>query len=323
MLSTELTRVLGIEHPIISAGMGGEAGPALAAAVSNAGALGSMGTIGVPPSRLREMIAQCRDATTKPWALNIVTFASAPFAEEDLALALEERPPVLTVSFGDSVPAIRRATEAGIPVIAQVQNAEAARVVLAERPAAIIVQGNEAGGHTGTRGTLSLAAQVLEVAGDVPVVLAGGIANGRGLAAALAMGAAGVTMGTRFKATEEFAGSPTQKAAIAASNGDNTAAAAVFDAPYPIDWPSGVVGRAMRSRFYEEWNGREADLRKKAAEMPPFALVGELARSPETEINWAGESSGLIAEILPAAEVVARTVREAAALLARLSVVRA
>ena len=323
MLSTQLTRALGIEHPIISAGMGGEAGPELAAAVSNAGALGSMGTIGVPPNRLRDMIAQCRAATTKPWALNIVTFASAPFAEEDLQVALDERPPVLTVSFGDSAPAIRRAKEAGIPVIAQVQNAEAARAVLAEGPLAVIVQGNEAGGHTGTRGTLSLAAQVLDLAGDVPVVLAGGIATGRGLAAALAMGAAGVVMGTRFKATPEFAGSPTQKAAIAASDGENTAAAEVFDAPYPIEWPAGVVGRAMRSKFYQEWNGREAEVRKRAAEMPPFALVGELSRSPDTEINWAGESSGLIGEILPAAEVVARTVREAEALLARLSVVRA
>jgi len=323
MLSTELTRALGIEHPIIQAGMGGEAGPALAAAVSNAGALGSMGSIGVPPGRLREMIAQCREATARPWALNVVTFESAPFAAEALDVALEARPPVLTLSFGDSVPAIRRAQDAGIPVIAQVQDFAAARRVLAERPAAIIVQGNEAGGHTGTRGTLSFAAQVLEVAGDVPVVIAGGVANGRGLAAALAMGAAGVVMGTRFKATEEFAGSSTQKQAIAASSGDNTDAAEVFDAPYPIQWPPGVVGRAMKSRFSEEWRGREAELREKAASLPPFALVGELSRSPETEINWAGESSGLVEAILPAGEVVRRTVAQAEELLARLAAVRA
>lgn len=322
MLTTELTRLLAIEHPIIQAGMGGEAGPTLAAAVSNAGALGSMGTIGVSPRAIRENIAACRDLTDRPWALNVITFDWAPFASEIVTIAIEERVPVITLSFGDPVPALRRCQDAGIPVIVQVQDFLGASAVIAERPAAIVVQGNEAGGHTGHRSTLSFAAQVLDAAEGVPVVLAGGIANGRGLAAALAMGAAGVVMGTRFKATLEFSGSPTQKAAIAASDGGNTMAAPVFDAPYPIKWPVGVVGRAMQSRFSAEWAGREAELRETAASMPPFAFVAELGRNPETEINWAGESSGLVDEILPAAEVVRRTVDEAEALLARLASVR-
>ena len=315
MLETELTRRLGISHPIIQAGMGGEAGPDLAAAVSNAGALGSMGSIGVPPKRLREMIARCRDLTAAPWAVNVVTFAAAPFAEEALDIILEERPPVATFSFGDSVPAMRRAQDAGTAVIAQVQGVDALRAVLEVRPLAVIVQGNEAGGHTGARGTLSFAAQALELAGDIPIVVAGGVGNGRGLAGALAMGAAGVVMGTRFKATEEFAGSATQKAAIIASDGSNTLAAEVFDAPYPFDWPAGVLGRAMRSRFSEEWSGRELLLRQTASSQQPFAFVGQLASSPETEINWAGESSGLVDAVLPASMVVERTVAEAERLL--------
>ena len=315
MLETELTRRLGIRHPIIQAGMGGDAGPALASAVSNAGALGSMGTIGVPPDAVRKMVAQCRAATANPWALNIVTFESAPFAAESLAIAIEERVPVITLSFGDPVSALRRCRDAGIPVIVQVQDFAAARAVLAESPLAIVVQGNEAGGHTGGRGTMSFAAQVLEAAGDIPVVVAGGIGNGRGLAAALAMGAAGVVMGTRFKATEEFVAPARMKQAIAASDGSNTSAAEVFDAPYPIQWPEGVVGRAMNNHFSEEWRGREAELRAKAASMPPFAFVGELARDPETAINWAGESSGLVDSILPAAMVVEQTVAEAERLL--------
>ena len=323
MLSTELTRLLGIQHPIVQAGMGGEAGPALAAAVSNAGALGSMGTIGVSPRAVRESIAACRDATPNPWALNVITFDWAPFAAEIVSLAIEERVPVITLSFGNPVPALRRCREAGIPVLVQVQDFQTARAVLAERPAAIIAQGNEAGGHTGHRSTLSFAAQVLDAAEGVPVIVAGGIASGRGLAAALAMGAAGVVMGTRFKATPEFSGSPTQKAAIAASEGGNTMAAAVFDAPYPIHWPEGVVGRAMRSRFSDEWTGREDALRENASAMPPFAFVMELGRDAETEINWAGESSGLIHDVVPAAEVVTRTVSEAEALLAQLAEVRA
>jgi nitronate monooxygenase len=319
MLETELTRRLGIRHPIIQAGMGGDAGPALAAAVSNAGALGSMGTIGVPPNAVREMVAQCRAATTSPWALNIVTFKSAPFAAESLDIAIEERVPVITLSFGEPIPALRRCRDAGIPVIVQVQDFTAALSVMAEKPLAIVVQGNEAGGHTGGRGTMSFAAQVLEAAGDIPVIVAGGVGNGRGLAAALAMGAAGVVMGTRFKATDEFIAPAPIKQAIAVSDGSNTSAAEVFDAPYPIQWPEGVVGRAMNNRFSQEWRGRETELRAKAASMPPFAFVGELARDPETAINWAGESSGLVDSILPAATVVERTVAEAEDLLRRAS----
>jgi nitronate monooxygenase len=137
------------------------------------------------------------------------------------------------------------------------------------------------------------------------------------------MGAAGVVMGTRFKATEEFAGSPTQKAAIAASDGSDTLAAEVFDAPYPFDWPVGVVGRAIRSKFSEQWIGRELQLRQTAAAMEPFAFVGALAGSPDTEINWAGESSALVDAIVPASSVVERTVAEAERLLrAAASIVR-
>ena len=160
---------------------------------------------------------------------------------------------------------------------------------------------------------------MLEAAGDIPVIVAGGVGNGRGLAAALAMGAAGVVMGTRFKATDEFIAPAPIKQAIAVSDGSNTSAAEVFDAPYPIQWPEGVVGRAMNNRFSQEWRGRETELRAKAASMPPFAFVGELARDPETAINWAGESSGLVDSILPAATVVERTVAEAEDLLRRAS----
>ena len=315
MIDTALTRMFQLGSPIIQAGMGGEAGPELASAVSNAGALGAMGTIGVSPRAVREMIARCRDFTARAWALNVITFDWAPFAPELVTVAIEERVPAIVVSFGASAPAIRRAKEAGIPVMAQVQDLDGARAALAAGADAVIAQGNEAGGHTGHRSTLAFGAQVLEMAGETPVVLAGGVGNGRGLAAALAMGAAGVVMGTRFKATVEFAGSPTQKEAITRSDGANTLAAEVFDAPYPIDWPKNIVGRAMRSRFSEEWAGREDELRAKAASMPPFALVGDLGRDPETEINWAGESAGLVNEILPAAEVVRRTTAEAEELL--------
>jgi nitronate monooxygenase len=315
MLSTDLTRLLGIDVPIIQAGMGGDAGPALAAAVSNAGALGSMGTIGLPVEAVRTNIAELRALTAKPWALNLITFDWAPFTSQIVDLAIEERVPAVVLSFGDFRPALERCQGAELRTLVQVQDIAAARTAIAARADAVIVQGNEAGGHTGYRGTLAFAAQALDVAGDTPVVVAGGIGDGRGLAAALAMGAAGVVLGTRFKATEEFRATATQKQAIVASHGENTLAHPVFDAPYPFAWPEGIVGRAFKNAFSDEWAGREEDVRAQAAGRPPFALVMELSADPATEINWAGESSSLVHEVLPAAEVVRRIREQAESLL--------
>ena len=316
MLSTELTRRLQIDHPIIQAGMGAEAGAELAAAVSNAGALGTIGSVGASPSHLREQIRRCRETTAKPFAVNIITWDIAPVAERWVDVAIEERVPVVTLSFGDPLPALERCRAAGLRTIVQVQDLAGARVAIAARPDVLIVQGNEAGGHTGRRGTLSFAAQVLDLAGDLPVVVAGGIANGRGLAAALALGATGVVMGTRFKATEEFLSPRQQKEAIVASDGSNTLYDEILDLAYGWVWPNQVLGRALRNRFTEEWTGRAEELRAAvAAQEKPFAFVGRLAADPETAINWAGESAGLIDEILPAAEVVQRTVRQAEDLL--------
>ena len=316
MLKTKLTELTGIDHPIIQAGMGADAGPALAAAVSNAGALGTLGTIGAPVSLIRENIAATRAATSRPFAVNIITFDWAPFAPQLLDLVIEERVPVVTLSFGSFESALSRCKAADIVTIVQVQDVEGAISALKEGADAVVVQGAEAGGHTGHRGTMSFAAQVLDLAGDVPVVVAGGVGSGRGLAAALAMGAAGVVMGTRFKATEEFLARASQKAAIVASDGGNTLADHLFDAPYPFPWPAGIVGRAMRSRFSEEWAGRTEEARAKAKTYPSvFGMVMELGEHPATEINWAGESAGLVRAVQPAAAVVAATAAEGERLL--------
>lgn len=316
MLRTALTRLLAIDHPIIQAGMGADAGPALAAAVSNAGALGSLGTIGAPVAQIEQHISETRAATTRPFAVNILTFDWAPFAPQMVDLALQQRVPVVTLSFGEFGPALERCKAAGIPTLVQVQDFEGAKQALAGGADAVIAQGSEAGGHTGHRGTLSLVAQVLDIAGETPVVAAGGVGNGRGLAAAIGMGAAGAVMGTAFKATTEFNAKPSQKDAIVRSDGSNTLADLIFDAPYPIRWPEEIVGRALRSRFSDEWQGRVAEVREKARGYgSPFGLVMELGADPETEINWAGESAALVRAVEPAARVVAATVSEAERLL--------
>jgi nitronate monooxygenase len=322
-LETELTRRLQIDWPIIQAGMGDSAGATLASAVSNAGALGTIGSIGAGPDYLEAQIRRARELTAKPFAVNVVTFDWAPFASQLLEVALRQDVPVVTLSFGNPLPSLEKCQAAGVRTLVQVQDLAAATAVLKAAPDGLIVQGNEAGGHTGRRGTLNFAAQVLDMAGDVPVVIAGGVGSGRGLAAALAMGAAGVVMGTRFKASVEF-GTDTgdeflvtnwQKDAIVASDGSNTIYDEILDEAFGLDWPNHITGRGLRSRFTDEWEGRHDELRAEVASRPMFGFVEELARSPETVINFAGESSGLVDSVKPAADIVAEAVKSAERLL--------
>ena len=303
-MHTRFTERFGLAHPLVQAGMGHEAGAALAAAVSNAGALGTIGSIGGTPDQLAAEIRACRAATNRPFAVNIVTWAWAPWAFDLVDVALAERAPIVTLSFGDPVPHLARCRAAGAKTIVQVQDVTGAREVLAAKPDAVIAQGNEAGGHTGRRGTLSFAAQVLDMAGDVPVLVAGGIGSGRGVAAALAMGAAGAVLGTRFKASEEYAGSAPLKDALVASDGSDTLYDEIFDDACGLAWPRRVTGRALRNRFTAEWEGRREALQKEVATRPPFGFMAELAQEPATEVNWAGESAGLVDRVRPAAEIV-------------------
>lgn len=315
MLVTEITRRFGIAHPIIQAGMSQEAGAALAAAVSNAGGLGTIGSIGRSPEGLAAEITACRAATRRPFSANVVTFEWAPFAGKLLDVAIEMRVPVLTLSFGTTPAQIERCKASGVTVMVQVQDMAGARAALGANPDALIVQGTEAGGHTGRRGTLSFAAQVLDLAGATPVVVAGGIATGRGVAAALAMGASAAVLGTRFKASDEFGGPALLKDAIVASEGSDTYYGDIIDIPFPFKWPAGIAGRVLANRYTADWHGREDDLRRAVtAAGEPGAFLGSL-QAPDTMLNWAGESSGLVARVMPAAEIVAEVMAEAERLL--------
>lgn len=311
MIATSFTRRLGIEHPVVQAGMGFESGARLAAAVSTAGGLGSIGSIGAAPDHLAEQIRVCRAAIDRPFAVNVVTWPWAPFAAALLEVALREEAPVITLSFGDPRPALERCRAAGRTTIVQVQDLAGARVALASGADALIAQGNEAGGHTGRRGTLSFAAQVLDLAGEVPVLVAGGIATGRGVAAALALGAAGAVVGTRFKASEEFDGSAVLKQKIVASDGSDTLYDEIFDDACGLDWPNRVTGRALRNRFTAEWEGRRQELRAAVAKLPAYGFLEKLASDAEREINWAGESAGLVRAVQPAREIVDELVGDA------------
>ncbi|HZU91304.1 MAG TPA: nitronate monooxygenase [Stellaceae bacterium] len=315
-LRTRLTERLGIRHPVLLAPMGSTAGGALAAAVSAAGGLGLIGGGYPDPDWLEREFAR---AGNHRIGCGFITWALArtPAA---LDLALRHSPAAIMLSFGDAAPFIPPIKQAGAAVICQVQSLEQARVVLQEGADVIVAQGTEAGGHGGHRSTLPLVPAVVDLVAaagrDVPVVAAGGIADGRGLAAALMLGADGVLMGSRFYAAAESLALPAAKARIVAGGGDDTLRTAVFDIARGRDWPPEYTGRALKNRFSETWHGREAELTRAAGESTRYAAAAA-AGDFDTAVVFIGEGIDLIHAIEPARLIVERVVREAEAALAR------
>jgi NAD(P)H-dependent flavin oxidoreductase YrpB (nitropropane dioxygenase family) len=316
---TPVCDVLGIDVPIASAGMaGGTAGPALAAAVSNAGGLGGLGGIDRGgPEEIRARIRRTRELTERPFSVNVWVHILG-VAPGFLDVCIEERVPSVTLSFGDPAPYAGRLHEAGIKLLAQVQTVAGARGAAAAGVDAIIAQGGEAGGHTGSVATLALVPQAVDVAGGIPVLAAGGIADGRGLVAALALGAQGVVMGTRFVCAEEATPSAHEhRERIIAANADDTVFTDVFDIVDGLRWPDGIHGRSILTPFAAEWHGREDELsRQRDAILASSAAAGEAP--PEAHSAYAGQAAGLVREMQPAAAIVGAVMAEAEAVLARL-----
>jgi nitronate monooxygenase len=235
-------------------------------------------------------------------------------------VALKHQPVAIMLSFGDAAPFLPTIKRAGALAMCQVQSLAQARVVLREGADIIVAQGTEAGGHGGGRSTLPLVPAVVDlVAGagrSVPVVAAGGITDGRGLAAALMLGADGVLMGTRFSVAAESLAAPGAKARVVAASGDETLRTTVFDIARGYTWPQGYTGRAVRNRFSEAWHGREDALARDEAAR---ASYDEAAARGDADIAvvFAGEGVDLIHAVEPAAAILARVIREAEAALAR------
>ncbi len=318
-IRTPLCDLFGIDVPIGNAGMaGGTAGPALAAAVSEAGGLGGLGGISRGgPDALRNDIRAVRALTSKPFSVNLWSYLLDQ-APQFLDVCIEERVPSITLSFGAPGAHAARAQSAGILVLNQVQTVAGAREAAAAGVDAIIAQGGEAGGHTGSVATMALVPQAVDLAGGIPVIAAGGIADGRGLVAALALGAQGAIMGTRFvAATEATPSSRGHADMIVASNADDTLFTDVFDIVDGLRWPDGISGRTLATPFAREWHGREDELRAQRT-----AILAESAtpnEAPERAHSaYAGQSAGLITSIRPAAAIIADMIREAEAVLAKL-----
>ena len=311
-ITTRLTELLGIKHPIMLAPMDIVADGRLAASVSRAGGFGIIGGgYGDEAWLTREMDA-AGDARVG------VGFITWSMAREPrlLDLALERRPPAIMLSFGDVEPHAGKIKRAGALMICQVQTVEQAKDAIANGADILVAQGAEGGGHGIARGTFALVPAVVDVARGVPVAAAGGVADGRGLAAALMLGADGVLMGTRFYATNEAAGADAAKDRIVLATGDQTIRSILFDIVRGNVWPAPYSGRLLRNSFSERWRGREAELvQHQAGEAARYAKA-RAAGDFDTAGVIAGEAVDLVTEILPAADVIERMVTDAGSLLA-------
>ncbi len=312
-LTTKLTELLGIRHPVLLAPMDLVSGGRLAAAVSTAGGLGLIGGgYGDAEWLKRELDS----AGTARVGVGFITWSIAR-RPALLDMALERRPAAVMLSFGDPEPFVDRIKRAGAALICQVQAVAMARDAAAKGADVLVAQGTEAGGHGLTRGTMALVPAVVDaVGGDLPVAAAGGIADGRGLAASLMLGASGVLMGTRFYASEEAIGHPAAKERIRRSSGDDTVRSIVFDISRRNVWPGPYTGRVLRNAHVDRWLGREVVLMQHVEEESLRYAAAREAGDYDIAAVIAGEAVDLIDDAPPAATIVERVVTEASRLLA-------
>ena len=333
MLRTKLCKLLEIEAPVIGAPMGPEiTGLELAAAVSNAGGLGIISFGGYPPQALKGRIRKLRTLTSRPFGVNILLEGPhLPVPEAAFVDAcIEERVPVLSFFWGDPTPYVEKAHKAGIRVCDQVGSVAAAKRAQRAGVDFIIAQGLEAGGHiSGTVSTMVLVPRVVDAVTPAPVVAAGGIADGRGLAAALALGAEGVMLGTRLIATTECNAHEVYKQKVTVASEEDTVRTTLFG----NGWPN-AYHRTLRTSFVEQWLPEEKRGSEQRSDEPiigetslggvriPLARFGGIppARDASGDVECmnflAGQSVGLVQEIKPAAEIVREVVEQAARVLA-------
>jgi NAD(P)H-dependent flavin oxidoreductase YrpB (nitropropane dioxygenase family) len=333
MLQTPLCRDLGIEFPILSVGFGAGAGPELAAAVSNAGGLGVLGT--TDRASIAGRVARLRDLTSRPFGTNVV-LAVRDAATVDALIA--EAPPVLILFWGDPLPWVDKAHAQGTRVFIQVGSVQEAKAAADAGVDAVIAQGYEAGGHVRGMTALSvLVPEVVEAVSPLPVIASGGVATGRGLVAALALGAQGVSMGTRFVAcTETFAAQEFKERVVASTAADTVYAEALFD----NGWPN-APHRALRNAIVSAWEkagrppagerggeGQAVGRMRFGGEWDDVPRYMPVMVTPEFEGDieqvplWAGQSVSLVRDIKPAAEIVRDIVREAEETIGELSALR-
>jgi nitronate monooxygenase len=309
-ISTELTARLSIRHPILLAPMDTISGSRLVKAVSEAGGFGILGGGYGDRTRLEAETAKLK-GFAGPFGIGFITWSLAK-QPELLDIALEARPRAIMLSFGDPAPFAWKIKARGALLICQVQSEDIARQALDAGADILIAQGTEAGGHGASRTTIDIVPAIVDLAaGRVPVVAAGGIADGRGLAAMMMLGASGVLIGTRFYASVEADGAEEAKQRICAANSGETVRGVVFDWSRKLMWPAPFTARTLSNDHLRRWTGREIELMQRADEVTVEYAAAKAAGNFDVAAVFAGESVGLIHDIPPAAEIVGRIVAEA------------
>jgi NAD(P)H-dependent flavin oxidoreductase YrpB (nitropropane dioxygenase family) len=315
MLRTRVCELLGIEHPIVLGGMGTGTSPELVAAVSSAGGLGILGASRQSAEELAREVAAIRAATDRPFGLNLLLFRERPGQFDALVAA---RPKVVSTAWStqeqDLASYVARAHAVGSLFMHMVSTVVEAKSAAKAGVDVIVAQGTEGGGHIGLMGTMPLVPMIVSAVAPVPVLAAGGVADGRGLAAALALGADGVLLGTRFLATDEAPIAKGFKQAIVESDGHDTIVTDIPDVANGQVWPGAYV-RVRRNRFIEEWIGRDGELRRRRREVSAQLAEAAKAGDPDRGAIMIGQTAGLIDRVEPAADLVRQIARDAEQIL--------
>jgi nitronate monooxygenase len=308
-ISTALTALLGIQHPVLLAPMDVVSGARLTAAVSRAGGFGILGG-GYGEKAWLEAETKKLKGTPAPFGIGFITWSLAK-QPELLDVALSGRPRAIMLSFGDPKPFAPRIKAAGALLICQVQDEDMARQALDSGADILVAQGTEAGGHGASRTIIDIVPAVVDLAaGRVPVAAAGGIGDGRGLAAMMMLGAAGVLLGTRFYASQEADGAEEAKKRICAAKAGSTTRGLIFDISRDHVWPAPFTGRCLINDHARRWAGRELELLQDRTASAEY-MAARAARNFDIAAVIAGEAVGLIHDVPPAAEIVDRIVAEA------------
>jgi NAD(P)H-dependent flavin oxidoreductase YrpB (nitropropane dioxygenase family) len=315
MIHTSICDLLGIPHPIVLGGMGTATTAPLVAAVSNAGGFGTLGTSAFDAATLDAEIGAIRERTDKPFGINHLLFQ---IQDDMFAVTLRARPAVAAFAWARKDQSLRdyfqRAHDAGCKVMYMAGEVPEARRAAEAGADVLVAQGTEAGGHVVWMASLPLVPTMVRAVAPLPVLCAGGIADGHGLAAALALGAEGVLLGTRFMATPEAPIHANFKQAIVKSDGHDTVLTEIPDLASQRVWP-GAMSRARRNKFIERWSGREWALRQNAREVGKQVAAARAAGDVDNASLSFGQDAGLIDSIKSVREVIQDIVREAEEIL--------
>jgi enoyl-[acyl-carrier protein] reductase II len=320
MLRTSVCDLLSIEVPIMQAAIWPATSPELVAAVSEAGGLGSVGSVFESAESVQKQIARVRELTNRPFAVNHVV----PLLDEEAFEAtLEAKPAVISLALGDPTDLLERAHAAGARVVHQIHTVEQALRVADLGVDVIIAQGSEAGGQGMALGVgaMALVPQVADAVDPIPVLAAGGVADGRGLAAALVLGAQGANVGTRFLASHEASADKDWKQSILEAQSQDAVRFEAWKEIFPAAGEGAyeTVPRVMRTSFVEEWQRRPEDVRREAERLRGELMSVVRERKPHELVPFTGQTAGMIRDVLPAGEIVREMVSKAEEALRRTS----